>query len=143
MSWEDDEFEVPPGAPVVEKPKTVSLEVLSYEKRAARSMEEKAALEVEAATAKAAVEKARADAKNTAASKAYVASLEKKAKAAAEAVIAKEKAIREADAAEGQRRQGVKNSKRGILQPCFERDVLGIERDERTGKILSYSMCGY
>ena len=129
MSWEDDEFEVPAAAvAVVEKPKAVSLEAASYEKQRERALEKKAALEAEVDAAKAAVAKARAEAKETAASKAYVASLEKKVVIAAAAVVAAEKAILEVDHAESVRRASKKNEKKGVKQFDYERDYLGIER---------------
>ncbi len=126
MSWEDDDFEVAvpeaaagggaaPAAPAAPKaPKKVSLETSSYEKQHERAMEEKAALEAQVVEAKAAVEKARAEAKGTAASKAYVASLEKKVTAAEEAVVAKEKAIHKAEVEEGRRRYTATCMKRGV-----------------------------
>ncbi len=123
MSWEDDDFEAAgggaaPAAPVAPvapiAPKKVSLETSSYEKHHERAMEEKAALEAEVVEAKAAVEKARAEAKSTAASKAYVASLEKKVTAAEKAVVAKEKAIHDAEVEEARRRYAAKCMKKGI-----------------------------
>lgn len=145
MSWEDDDFEVAtPAAAAAEvativKPKTLSLEARSFEKRKARAMEEKAALEAEAAAAAAAVEKAKAEAKGTAASKAYITSLEKKAIAAAKAVAAKDMDILEASAEEARRTHLAKCTKKGVKQADYERDVLGVERDELTGKILYFT----
>ena len=134
MSWEDDDFSLGAEvAPVVEKPKTKSLEDRSYEKHREKALEKKAVLEAEAAVAKAALEKARADAKGTAASKAYIASLEKKVAAAEAAVAAAEKDIHEIAAKEALRRGCKKNAKNGVKQFDYERDYLGIER--RGGKV--------
>ena len=151
MSWENDDFEVR-GAPTAAvanvantakpKAKTLSLEARSFEKRKARAMEEMAELEAEAAAATAAVEKAKAGAKGTAASRAYIASLEKKAIAAAKAVAAKEMDIFEASAEEGKRIYLKKCRNRGVNQPNYERNVLGVIRDPETGKITGYRMCG-
>lgn len=145
MSWDDEEFVadlavMAEGGPVVEekKPKKLSLEAAAYEKREAKAMEEKALLEAAVVEAKAAVEKARAEAKNTAASKAYVASLEKKVAAAEAAVANKVKAIHEADVAEGKRQMCKKNAKKGVKEFDYERDYLGVVRDEMTGKVMYY-----
>ncbi len=149
MSWEEDDFELPsdaaggtaaaPNVATTKKPKALSLEAKSFQKRKARAMEEKAELEAKAAAAAAAVEKAKAQGK----AKTYIASLENKAKIAAKAVAAKEMDIIEASAEEGKRVYLAKCTKRGVLQPCYERDVLGVERDPITGKILYIRQSGY
>ncbi len=132
MSWEDDDFEAAEpvaAAPVAEAaPKKVSLERAAYEKQNERALEKKAALEADLEAVKAALEKARAEANPTAASKAYVASFEKKVAAAEAAVAAQAKAIWDASVAEGKRQHSLKCQKNGIRQFDYERDYLGIER---------------
>ncbi len=153
MSWENNDFEPPnsknkataakvANAAPIAKPKKVSLEARSFQKQKARAMEEKAELEAAAAAAAAAVEKAKAGAKGTAASKAYIASLQKKAKTAANAVAAKEMDIIEASVKEGQRLHNLKCMKKGIMEANFERNVLGVIRNPNTGEIMYYEMCG-
>ncbi len=149
MSWENEEFVVETAAvanvatTAKPKAKAVSLEARSFEKQKARAMEEKAQLEAVAKAAAAEVVKAKAAAKGTAASKAYITSLEKKAKKAANAVAAKEMDILEASAKEGQRIYLLKCAKKGVKQFNYERNVLGIERNELTGKVLYERQAGY
>jgi hypothetical protein len=136
MSWEDDDFvprlaEAEASAPVAAatpKKVSVSLETAAYEKQNERALEKKAALEADLEAVKAALEKARAEAKPTAASKAYVASFEKKVAAAEAAVAAQAKAMWDASVAEGKRLHLLKCQKKGIRQFDYERDYLGIER---------------
>ncbi len=129
MSWEDEEYvcvvpEVVNTIPEVEEPKT--LEELSFEKNFKSALEKKAVLEQQLASAKAALEKARAEAKNTAASKAYVASFEKKVAAAEAAVVQAKKDILIMDGKEGKRRYAITNKKNGVKEFNYERDVLGV-----------------
>jgi hypothetical protein len=137
MSWEDDDFEAAEadepvaatgGAVAGGGPKKVSLETAAYEKQNERALEKKAALEADLEAVKSALEKAKAEAKPTAASKAYVASFEKKVAAAEAALAAQGKAIRDADVAEGKRLHLLKCQKKGIRQFDYERDYLGIVR---------------
>ena len=135
MSWEDDDIVARPAqvaaeaAPVAAAtPKKVSLETAAYEKQNERALEKKAALAADLEAVKAALEKAKAEVKPTAASKAYVASFEKKVAAAEAALAAQVKAIRDADVAEGKRLHLLKCQKKGIRQFDYERDYLGIER---------------
>jgi hypothetical protein len=127
MSWEDDDFEVPAGAPVVEKPKAVCLEAKSFEKQMERALEKKTAAEAQVVAAKAVVAKALMEAKG-AASKAYVASLEKKVAAAEAAMVAEERAMKELEQKEALRIACKKNEKKGVKQFDYERDYLGVER---------------
>ncbi len=129
MSWEDEEYvcvvpEVVNTMPVVEVPKT--LEDLSFEKKLERALEKKAVLEQQLASAKAALEKARAEAKNTAASKAYVASFEKKVAAAEADVVQANKDILIMNGKECKRQAAIRNAKNGVKEFNYERDVLGV-----------------
>ena len=147
MSWEDEDFVAAEAEPVaaaggaaVGGPKKLSLEAAAYEKQNERALEKKAALEADLEAVKAALEKAKAEAKPTAASKAYVASIEKKVAAAEAAVATQAKAIWDASVAEGKREHLLKCQKKGVKQFDYERDYLGVVR---SGKRVFYAVCGY
>jgi hypothetical protein len=72
------------------------------------------------------MEKARMEAKNTAASKAYVASFEKKVAAAEAAVKEADKDISNINIKEGKRQAAIRNAKKGIREPSWEKDVMGV-----------------
>ncbi len=136
MSWEDEEYvcdfpEVVNTISVVEEPKT--LEDIAFDKNLERALEKKAVLEQQLASAKAALEKARAEAKNTAASKAYVASFEKKVAAAEAAVVQAKKDILIMNSKECKRQATIRNVKNGVKEFNYERDMLDVVR--KNGKV--------